>query len=108
MRLFSISLPTHILSNHKVARASQAAAKLHKFCDVELRLLQNLHFPYKHIFQWKYALSLLLNFLTDRLWNQLFHELTQLNFASFVGHDLGHLLANLSDLRSLSVTVRFY
>ena len=82
--------------------------KLHQLRNVELGLFQNLDFPDETILQREDTLGLLLNLLANGLWDQLLHELAELNFACFLGHDLDHLPSDLSDLSRLCIAVRLH
>jgi len=68
--------------------------KLHEFCEIELRLFDELHFLKEYILQREYFSTLFLNSLSNRLLNEFAGELLQSGFLGFADHDFHHLLAN--------------
>lgn len=74
-----------------------------KATEVELRLFEELDLADVDVLQREDALCGLDNLVGNDVRHELSHELVESNLRGLSGHDLGHLLANLADLRRLGV-----
>lgn len=77
--------------------------ELHKFRNIELGSLKDLHFPNMDITERVDARNGLLNLLPDDLWDKLAHQLLEVACGRVANHDLHHFGANLANLATLSV-----
>lgn len=71
--------------------------------QVKGRLLQQLNLSDVDVLQWQDGSGGLLNVTSNNIWNQLGGQLGQSRVGNLSGHDLGHLLSNLSQLGGLGV-----
>merc|ERR1740117_1816633 len=81
---------------------------LHELGNVKLWLLQDLHLPDQTVLQWVDSLALLLDLLSDDLWNELLDQVTQLSLACFFDHHINHLATNLANLCRLCIAIRLH
>jgi len=78
--------------------------QLHQLSRIELRALKNLRLPNEHILKGKDPRTRFLNLLPNRLNYQLLNQFLQIAIPSLPQHNLKHLLPNLPDLTTLSVS----
>lgn len=93
-------MPRHCERSTYVRRL---AVQLHELGDVKLGRLQDLGLPHVDVLEGVDAPRRLLDLATDRLRNELLHELLEVAARRLARHDLEHLLPDLPHLRRLGV-----
>jgi len=81
--------------------------ELHELGEIELGLLDQLHFPNQNVLDWENLGAFLLDLLSNGLLNEFFGKILESRLLSFIDHNFHHLFADNLLLRALSVAGSF-